>query len=100
MDSSPMKNNRKVRFSLPDNNIPVVLPMSSTQSAKQRLSHGTLQYVNGTLVSQQAAPQLQPTGTPQPPLDLNRQVPAPLESPESQGTGHEDCSALETFHRS
>ncbi|XP_052566231.1 uncharacterized protein LOC120420678 isoform X1 [Culex pipiens pallens] len=88
MDSSPMKNNRKVRFSLPDNNIPVVLPMSSssTQSAKQRLSHGTLQYVNGTLVSQ-PAPQLQPAGTPQPPLDLNRQVPAHLRAPKAKEPG-------------
>ncbi|XP_058838565.1 uncharacterized protein LOC131694135 isoform X2 [Topomyia yanbarensis] len=52
MDTSPMKNNRKVRFSLPDNNIPAM----PAALQKQRLSHGTLQYVNGTLVSQPATP--------------------------------------------
>ncbi|XP_065093757.1 uncharacterized protein LOC135714342 isoform X2 [Ochlerotatus camptorhynchus] len=66
MENSPIKSNRKVRFSLPDNNIPAV-PANAAQQ-KQRLSHGTLQYVNGTLVSQPAAP-----GTsPQAGHDLNR----------------------------
>ncbi|XP_058457929.1 uncharacterized protein LOC131434795 isoform X2 [Malaya genurostris] len=50
MESSPLKNNRKVRFSLPENNVATI--PSSVNLQKQRLSHGTLQYVNGTLVSQ------------------------------------------------
>ncbi|XP_062541984.1 uncharacterized protein LOC134209981 [Armigeres subalbatus] len=67
MESSPLKSNRKVRFSLPDNNIPAV-PANATQQ-KQRLSHGTLQYVNGTLVSQ--APLAPGTGPQTPGYDLN-----------------------------
>ncbi|XP_053687844.1 uncharacterized protein LOC128737266 [Sabethes cyaneus] len=58
MDVSPMKSNRKVRFSLPDNNIPTI--SAAAPQHKQRLYHGTLQYVNGTLVSQPATPASSP----------------------------------------
>ncbi|XP_062709527.1 uncharacterized protein LOC109426759 [Aedes albopictus] len=54
MENSPLKSSRKVRFSLPDNNIPA-MPTNAAQQ-KQRISHGTLQYVNGTLVSQASVP--------------------------------------------
>ncbi|XP_021697234.1 uncharacterized protein LOC5574708 isoform X2 [Aedes aegypti] len=68
MENSPLKSNRKVRFSLPDNNIPAV-PANATQP-KQRISHGTLQYVNGTLVSQSSIPA--GTNLQTPSHDLNR----------------------------
>ncbi|XP_055626264.1 uncharacterized protein LOC129768558 isoform X2 [Toxorhynchites rutilus septentrionalis] len=63
MENIPLKSNRKVRFSLPENNIPVTV----TQQ-KQRMTHGTLQYVNGTLVSQPATPGSSPLAG----NDLNR----------------------------
>uniref|UniRef100_A0A182PEZ5 Uncharacterized protein n=1 Tax=Anopheles epiroticus TaxID=199890 RepID=A0A182PEZ5_9DIPT len=50
MDGSPPKTNRKVRFSLPEPAVPAV--PSTTPVQKQRMSHGTVQYVNGTLISQ------------------------------------------------
>uniref|UniRef100_A0AAG5DBH0 Uncharacterized protein n=1 Tax=Anopheles atroparvus TaxID=41427 RepID=A0AAG5DBH0_ANOAO len=52
MDGSPPKANRKVRFSLPEPTVPAV--PSTTPVQKQRMSHGTVQYVNGTLISHQA----------------------------------------------
>ncbi|XP_055538917.1 uncharacterized protein LOC129726202 [Wyeomyia smithii] len=76
MDISPMKSNRKVRFSLPDSNIPTISAAGPQQ--KQRLYHGTLQYVNGTLVSQPATP------APSPPtvgLEVNRQQPQLQQTP-------------------
>ncbi|XP_055611358.1 uncharacterized protein LOC129757967 isoform X2 [Uranotaenia lowii] len=54
MDSSPLKNNnnnRKVRFFLPEGNIPSFVSTGAGQQ-KLRLTHGTMQYVNGTLVGQ------------------------------------------------
>ncbi|XP_052894726.1 uncharacterized protein LOC128302051 [Anopheles moucheti] len=55
MDGSPPKTNRKVRFSLPEPAVPAV--PSTTPVQKQRMAHGTMQYVNGTLISQsQQAP--------------------------------------------
>ncbi|XP_035913218.1 uncharacterized protein LOC118512630 [Anopheles stephensi] len=50
MDGSPPKTNRKVRFSLPEPAVPAV--PSTTPVQKQRMAHGTMQYVNGTLISQ------------------------------------------------
>uniref|UniRef100_A0A182KH69 Uncharacterized protein n=1 Tax=Anopheles christyi TaxID=43041 RepID=A0A182KH69_9DIPT len=50
MDGSPPKTNRKVRFSLPEPAVPAV--PSATPVQKQRMAHGTMQYVNGTLISQ------------------------------------------------
>ncbi|XP_053673028.1 uncharacterized protein LOC128723325 [Anopheles nili] len=52
MDGSPPKANRKVRFSLPEPAVPAV--PSTTPVQKQRMAHGTMQYVNGTLISQSA----------------------------------------------
>uniref|UniRef100_A0A182LS93 Uncharacterized protein n=1 Tax=Anopheles culicifacies TaxID=139723 RepID=A0A182LS93_9DIPT len=59
MDGSPPKTNRKVRFSLPEPAVPAV--PSTTPVQKQRMAHGTMQYVNGTLISQsqQTAPSAQ-----------------------------------------
>uniref|UniRef100_A0A182QSX0 Uncharacterized protein n=1 Tax=Anopheles farauti TaxID=69004 RepID=A0A182QSX0_9DIPT len=50
MDGSPPKANRKVRFSLPEPAVPAV--PSAAPAQKQRMAHGTMQYVNGTLISQ------------------------------------------------
>ncbi|KFB51017.1 hypothetical protein ZHAS_00019064 [Anopheles sinensis] len=52
MDGSPPKTNRKVRFSLPEPTVPAV--PSTTPVQKQRMAHGTVQYVNGTLISHQS----------------------------------------------
>ncbi|XP_049545047.1 uncharacterized protein LOC125956854 [Anopheles darlingi] len=51
MDGSPPKANRKVRFSLPEPAVPAAPVANPVQ--KQRMAHGTMQYVNGTLISQQ-----------------------------------------------
>ncbi|XP_052873059.1 uncharacterized protein LOC128278375 [Anopheles cruzii] len=56
MDGSPPKANRKVRFSLPEPAVPAVPSVPTTAAAqKQRMAHGTVQYVNGTLISQPAS---------------------------------------------
>ncbi|XP_050091165.1 uncharacterized protein LOC126574824 [Anopheles aquasalis] len=55
MDGSPPKANRKVRFSLPEPAVPAAPASNPVQ--KQRMAHGTMQYVNGTLISQQTTGQ-------------------------------------------
>ncbi|XP_058067231.1 uncharacterized protein LOC131216693 [Anopheles bellator] len=54
MEGSPPKANRKVRFSLPEPAVPAV-PSTPATAQKQRMAHGTVQYVNGTLISQPAS---------------------------------------------